>query len=336
MAAKGTLPAKTIVSDEEFIRAWKDCGGHVAKVARSIGIVNERSVYARRRAVEERLGMSLKAGAASATSAVSYHNAFYKTNIENGVVLVGTDPHLWPGERTTCQRAFLHFAEHMEPRPKVIVLNGDVFDGSRVSRHPKIGFLEKRPTVKDELEACQDYLDKIERIAPKGCKLLWPLGNHDLRWEAYLSSAAPEFEGVEGFALKDRFPLWQPCWVLWINEGRDGWTEIKHRFKGGIHATYNNTLRAGVNILTGHLHCLNVRPWTDRKGTRYGIDAGTLADVDGDNISQQFVHYLEGNSVDWRSGFVILTFKDGNLMWPEVVSKWDETHVEFRGQLIQV
>lgn len=337
MAHKGTLPASTKVTDEKFIQTWRDTGGRASAVARDLGFVNERSVYARRRTIEERHGIHLKSGGPNAEEAsVSYHNAFFKTNIENGVVLVGTDPHLWPGELTTVQRAFLYFVENYEPRPKIIVLNGDVFDGSRVSRHPKIGFLEKRPTVKEELDACSDYLDKVERVAPKGSKFIWPLGNHDLRLEAHLASAAPEMEGVEGFSLKDRFPTWQPCWTFWLNENEPGWTEIKHRFKGGIHATYNNTLRSGVSIITGHLHSLKVYPWTDRRGTRYGVDAGTMADVDGDNMGAQFVHYLEAGSTDWRSGFVVLTFKDGRLMWPEIVHRWDEGVVEFRGQLIRV
>jgi len=157
-----------------------------------------------------------------------------------------------------------------------------------------------------------------------------------MRFEASLASASPEFEGVEGFALKDRFPRWQPCWSFWINENTVGWTEIKHRFRGGIHATYNNALRAGVSMITGHLHSMMVYPYTDRRGTRYGVDAGTMADVDGDNIGSQFVHYLEANPVNWRSGFVVLTFKGGRLLWPEVVHRFEEGAVEFRGNIIEV
>jgi hypothetical protein len=53
-------------------------------------------------------------------------------------------------------------------------------------------------------------------------------------------------------------------------------------------------------------------------------------------FDDQFIHYTEANPVNWRSGFVVLTIKDGKLLMPEMVQKWDDDHVEFRGQLIRV
>ena len=315
-------------SDEQVLNALKENSFNRTHAARSLG-VNLRQFISRCNRMRER-------GDTVDTTSIDANKAFFQQSIEDGVVLVGTDPHYWPGEFTTCQRAFLYFAANMEPRPKAIVLNGDVFDGSRVSRHPKIGFLEKRPSVKEEIDVCELRLGEIEAVAPKGCSLVWPLGNHDLRYESYLAASVPEYEGISGMHLKDRFPNWQPCWTYFINPKTPGWTEIKHRFRGGIHATYNNALRSGVSMVTGHLHSLKVYPWTDRRGTRFGVDAGTLADVDGENIGAQFVHYLEANPVDWRSGFVVLTFKDGKLLWPEIVHKHSETQVEFRGNLITV
>ena len=102
--------------------------------------------------------------------------------------------------------------------------------------------------------------------------------------------------------------------------------------RGGIHATRNNTLNAGTTIVTGHLHSLKVTPLTDYRGNRWGVDTGTLADPNG----PQFVDYLEDNSTDWRSGFVVLTFHQGRLLWPEVVYVLDDTHVSFRGRIIEV
>ncbi len=40
----------------------------------------------------------------------------------------------------------------------------------------------KAPTVMEELKAVKDRLEDIEKIA-RGAKLLWPLGNHDARFE---------------------------------------------------------------------------------------------------------------------------------------------------------
>lgn len=316
------------VSDEAILEALKEHGFNRERTSRVVGISSRKLL--------DRINRMRARGLKVDKTSIDPHKAYFKQTIDDGVVLVGTDPHYWPGEFTTCQRAFLYFAANMEPRPKTIVLNGDVFDGARVSRHPKIGFFEKRPTVKEELDVCEQRLAEIEAVAPKGCKLVWPLGNHDLRYESYLAASVPEYEGIQGMHLKDRFPAWTPCWTYWINPEEAGWTEIKHRFRGGIHATYNNALRSGVSMLTGHLHSLKVYPWTDRRGTRFGVDCGTLADVDGENLGAQFVNYLEANPVDWRSGFIVLTFYKGQPLWPEIVFKYDEHHVQFRGNLIRV
>ena len=133
--------------------------------------------------------------------------------------------------------------------------------------------------------------------------LVWihTLGNHDARFESYLSSHVPQFRGVDGFRLKDHIPLWRPCWSFWINDD----TVIKHRHKGGAYAGYNNVKAAlGCHVVTGHTHILAVQPITGYQQTFYGIQTGTLANPKGN----QFVDYTEDNPVDWRSGFVILTY----------------------------
>ena len=84
-------------------------------------------------------------------------------------------------------------------------------------------------------------------------------------------------------------------------------------------------------MVTSHLHSLNVRAFTDYNGTRFGVDTGTLSEP----YLPQF-QYVEDNPVNWRSGFVVLTFIDGELQWPEVVNVVREGVVGFRGQHIHV
>jgi hypothetical protein len=85
-------------------------------------------------------------------------------------------------------------------------------------------------------------------------------------------------------------------------------------------------------MVTGHLHSAKVTPFTDYNGTRYGVDAGCVADSD----ARAFTNYTEDSPKNWVSAFCILTFKDGQLLWPELVVKWDEKNVQFRGQIINV
>jgi len=100
-----------------------------------------------------------------------------------------------------------------------------------------------------------------------------------------------------------------------------------------MNAPRANTLNAGVSMVTGHLHSQKVIPISDYKSfDRYGVDAGCVADKD----HKAFIDYCEDAPVDWRSGFCVLTYRDGRLMMPELVSKWDNDHVQFRGALIRV
>jgi hypothetical protein len=308
-------------SDEEFIRLWNEYKS-VTKVAKHLDIA-ERSVQMRRRRLEAKHGLQLVANADKPV--IEKHAAKIHVPIENGMVVVFSDAHFWTTEPTTAYRALIKFLGEIKPR--VVVCNGDAFDGASISRHGRIGFLENRPSVIQELRACQEMLTGIADAA-KGAMLTWPLGNHDSRFETHIAAQAPQYEFVHGFHLKDHFPEWKPCWATWINHD----TVIKHRWKGGIHATHNNTVGSGVNIVTGHLHSLKVTPWTDYNGTRYGVDTGTLADTDGD----QFVNYLETNPTNWRSGFAVLTFHRGRLLPPETVEVLGEGEVAFRGKLHQV
>lgn len=319
------------LSDEAFIEVWNR---HQSLKGVSDEIkVSVRNVAKRRRGLEKKYDMTLATYDPRRpkynTAAVAEHSrAVIPWKIDNGVILVGSDAHVWPGELTTAQRAFVYFCKHFSPAPIGIVANGDIFDGSRISRFPMASFLESgKPTVKQELEAVQDFLSKVESNR-RGARLIWTLGNHDLRYEAFLAARTPEFEGIGGFHLKDHFPMWEPCWRIDINDD----VVVKHRWHNGIHAVYNNTVKSGKTMVTGHLHSLKVTPWTDYTGNRYGVDTGCLADTD----SEQTMHYTEAGPVNWRSGFAVLTFKNGKLLLPELVQKHDEQHVEFRGQLIKV
>jgi hypothetical protein len=253
----------------------------------------------------------------------SYYPARVPIRLNEGLVIIGSDAHYWPGEASCAHRAFVRMIKEMSP--DVVILNGDIFDGARISRHPRIGW-SRSPTVKEELEAVDERTSEIEAVA-RGSRRIWTIGNHDARFENRLSADAHEFEDVPGFCLKDRFPKWELVTSVWVNDD----VVIKHRFKGGIHATHNNALWSGKTTVTGHLHSLKVTPLSDYCGTRWGVDTGTLAEPYGPHTE-----YTEDNPLNHRSGFVVLTFARGILLWPEIVRVVDENHVDFRGKLIEV
>lgn len=309
--------AKT--SDEEFISTWNELQSASA-VAKALDI-NVRNVHVRRKNIEQRYNMVLRANDhRSPTFIVREHSPRVDCDLQNGVILVASDAHYWPGVISTAHKAFVKTIKDL--KPDLIVMNGDLFDGASVSRFPKSSW-GSVPTVKQELEAVSDRLFEIKQAAGSA-KTWWCLGNHDMRFETKLANQVPEFEGVMGFQLKDHFPGWDISISLFVNQN----LMIKHRFRNGTHATWNNTLYSGVSMCTGHLHRLQATILTDYGGARWGVDSGTLAEVDGDHM-----HYGEDNPTNHCSGFAVLTIVDGKMIHPEFCSVHNEK-AYFRGKQI--
>lgn len=309
-------------SDEQFIAIWGKYGSPI-KVSQHIGVA-VRNVMSRRRRLESKYNIELASNGTATPYELIEHPGIIHTGIDDGVVLVASDCHYWPGIITPAHTAFVQFCKEL--KPKAVILNGDVLDGASISRHPPIGW-EGRPSLINELEVCQQRLTEIEDAAPNS-KKIWTLGNHDARFETRLASTVPEFAKVHGVHLKDHFPMWSPAWSCWINEN----TVIKHRFKGGVHATHNNTVAAGKTMVTGHLHSLKVTPYSDYNGVRWGVDTGTMAPLYGPQTSD----YCETGPVNWRQGFAVLTYHKGRLLWPELVHVCGPDEIEFRGKVYKV
>lgn len=314
---------KATCTDDEFVRLWNAYQSPVA-VAHALKI-NVRNVHARRRVIEAKRGIEMRSTAAQ----VTFPENGVRTTIDglqDGVMLVASDCHFWPGLISTAHRAFV--VATRELKPKAVIINGDAFDGAASGRHGRIMW-EKKPSVKQELEAVSARLGEIEAVAGNA-RLLWNWGNHDQRFDTKLSAMVPEFEGVPGFSLKDHFPRWRFGMSIMVNDS----VMIKHRWHNGIHCSYNNVLKAGTSMVCGHTHSLKVTPYSDySRYTRYGVDTGTLAAINGPQFS-----YSEDSPANHRSGFAILTFRNGVLMPPELLEVVDEDEglVFFRGQIVKV
>lgn len=307
-------------TDEQFIAAWRENGASPTVIARALGMSQE-GLYARRARMAKR-GIILptasrprRGGFNGREDSSNWQIAEPKwpkrreIECKGRSILVGSDAHFWPGIRTCAFQALLKVARSVEP--EYLILNGDTLDGARISRHDPIAW-EVRPTLQQEIECVEDRIHEIRKAAPNA-KTLWTCGNHDTRFERYLAKNAPEFRDVKGSCLQDLLQGWPMSWSIMVNAEHRSPVMIKHAFRGGAHAVYNNTLHAGISIVTGHLHAQLVRPFTDYNGTRYGVDAGTLADIDGD----QFTYTMDG-PVNWRSGFALLSFDpEGRLLPPE-------------------
>ena len=151
--------AEQKVTDEQLIEAFQRLGSPT-KVSQELGLDVSR-VYTRRRMIESK-GIKLPSFGAAQKSIfetiIPENRRVITHNVSNGHIFVASDCHYWPGESTVAHRAFVELITNF--KPKTVVLNGDVFDGASVSRHPPL-MGQVMPTPKQEIEACQDRLDEI-------------------------------------------------------------------------------------------------------------------------------------------------------------------------------
>jgi hypothetical protein len=126
-----------MITDEEFIELWSN-NPSIVEMSKITG-VSVRNVAARRRRIEERHTIKLAGGSIKSPDfQVTYaqNNIRTKVDLHNGVIVVASDCHYWPGIVSTAHRALVKIIGDL--KPKMVVINGDAFDGASISRHPPI------------------------------------------------------------------------------------------------------------------------------------------------------------------------------------------------------
>ena len=123
-------------TDDELIGAFQELKSPTL-IAKKFNC-DVRQVYLRRRNIEAKLGVELKAGGIRSTihEQLDNHPSVKQLEIKDGVVLIGSDAHYWPNIITTAHRGFVHFCDGL--KPKVVIMNGDVCDFATISRFPPI------------------------------------------------------------------------------------------------------------------------------------------------------------------------------------------------------
>lgn len=320
--------AKPVVDDAEFIRLWKAFGSP-RQMAKHLGM-NERGVYYRRDSIEKRHGIILAAttdkatkyDGGIATAIMSARRDVNRLEISDGVVIVGSDAHYSPGHVPVAHKALCNLISDLGSKVKAVILNGDILDGGSISRHSRIRW-SSPPSVKDELDAVIARTTEIELAASPGVHLFRTYGNHCARFESRLSAMVPQYEGVAGFTLRDHLPKWADSDRIDVNDDM----VVLHDWHSGVHSGWNDVLKGGCHTVTGHTHELGCKAHRGFKNTHYGIKTGMLAD----EYQEEFDYRLGKPGMNWQSGFAVLTWVDGQLLFPEFCAVRDDGKAYFRG-----
>lgn len=89
--------------------------------------------------------------------------------------------------------SFLRACKEMDP--DIIICNGDIIEGSAISRHPKVP--GKVMKLQDEFDFTREMFTMLRRICPDA-EIVYTAGNHGLdRLAAYLTQVAPGLAGLD-------------------------------------------------------------------------------------------------------------------------------------------
>ena len=135
-----------------------------------------------------------------------------------------------------------------------IVLNGDVIDGSRISRHPKTADM---PKFLDELELCKPFLKGLRADFPNA-RILFKSGNHEDRLQAYLMQNAQEVAGLLDWTTLLGL---EPIGIEYVDTTqfmRVAETFILHghevKIGGGVNPARSLLLKSFETAVMGHVH----------------------------------------------------------------------------------
>ena len=135
------------ISDEEIIAAFEQYGSpqRIAEHFR----VNVRKIYERRKNIERQHEITLGSFAAPQKTIqqtlIPQNKRIIEHSVENGQVFIASDAHYWPGEVSVGHKAFVTLLKQY--KPNTVIMNGDVFDGARTSRHEGL-YKHETPTAK--------------------------------------------------------------------------------------------------------------------------------------------------------------------------------------------
>jgi hypothetical protein len=105
--------AAAACNDEEFIKLFRELGSPQA-VSEALG-VSIRNVFARRNRMEKKHGIELLSFSEHTRITNVTHEQKIYTEITNGIVVIFSDAHYWPGPPTVAHKALLAVVSNLKP-----------------------------------------------------------------------------------------------------------------------------------------------------------------------------------------------------------------------------
>jgi predicted phosphodiesterase len=208
-------------------------------------------------------------------------------------------------------KAFLADLEIIQPSE--IVMLGDHLDcGGWLAKHHTLGFVsETGYSYEDDVSACNQFLDEIQRRAPNA-KTWYIEGNHEQRVAKWVIDQTLGNPKDSDHLMR----CYGPRYLLGLEERKIEWIDRGVRYSGlqrpgcirlgkcifthgkacGVNAARTTLSQFGANVCFGHTHRIAV-------ATKESADEPTLAAWSFGCLCKRMPFYYDTNPTDWAHGY---------------------------------
>jgi len=185
---------------------------------------------------------------------------------DNNILLI-SDLHI-PYHNISAITAALKYGQ--EVKVNTIIINGDLIDFYQMSRFEKD---PRKRSIKFEFDSTKAFLVILREAFPNA-QIYWLKGNHDVRYEHWLMSKAPEVFDDPYYKLEERLRLNEQG-IMLINDKtlvKAGKLNIHHGhlFFRGFMAPVNSArglfMKAKESTICGHVHKISEHTETNLSG----------------------------------------------------------------------
>lgn len=187
---------------------------------------------------------------------------------------------------------------HQHCRPETVIINGDLLDFVEISSFTR-NKLDDRPLT-ESIDAAADIIKKLQRYS----KILFHIGNHEIRLKKYLFNNAPELAELISFndlinnKLKTKIEFVEMVGRDSMKLYFDDKLLVGHFNRVSRYSAYTAKMLVEdykVSIVQAHTHRLGTYYTTGANQTFIGKEGGCLC-----NIHPEYVH-----SPNWQNGFLM-------------------------------
>ncbi len=223
-------------------------------------------------------------------------------NITGKRILVLSDIHI-PYHSIPALTAAFDWAKDKDV--DTVLLNGDTIDAHKLSKYVTD---PKKRDFAGELETFREFFNVLTETFPKA-KVIFKIGNHEERYNAFLAQKAGELSGVHEFSLENIIRA-RANGIDFVTDKRimkAGDLNIihGHEFTGGSFSPVNIArglfLKAKVSAMQGHNHQTSEHTETDMNGritTTWSVGC----------LSELHPMYMPLNK--WNHGFAFVEVQD--------------------------